>query len=243
MLQQGALFGFGHVRIVDEYGVVGLPQRTFGAVCVAVVALFHVGQHGIVGFGLSFGLQFVVAALGAYFGRGGNKHFQLGVGKNHGADVATIHHDAFVDAHALLLAHKFAAHKPDGAHAAGAIGHFERAYQAFDIFSVQIGLLFAGGVGLKTDLYVVHGLLQPRFVDGVVGDDAVAQAKQRHCPIHGSSIDIHITHIFGQLFSHGAFAARRIPVDGYDDFFHDAVFLFLFHTEFRHVHTHCGVVR
>ena len=54
---------------------------------------------------LALGNQLVVAPLGPYLGRCLDEYLQLGVGKDGGADVASVHHNTFVYAHCLLLCH------------------------------------------------------------------------------------------------------------------------------------------
>ena len=72
------LLGDGEVGVVEQKGVVGLAQGGYGAVWIDVVAFLDVGKYVVVADDLAFGGEFVVAALCAYFGRGGDKYFESG---------------------------------------------------------------------------------------------------------------------------------------------------------------------
>ena len=82
-----------------------MAEGADGTVLVDVVTLLHVGQDFLVGSLLPLGLQLVVAALGTDFGRCHHENFQLGVGEDGSADVASVHHDALFLAHLLLQLH------------------------------------------------------------------------------------------------------------------------------------------
>jgi hypothetical protein len=92
----------GHMRGIDDNGVISGAQRGFGAVSVHVVALANLlGQCGKVG-GLAHLLQLLKPALGAHFRRGVEENLACGVRENHGAHVAPLHHKGSRAAKALL---------------------------------------------------------------------------------------------------------------------------------------------
>ena len=119
----------GHGGGVEDDGVGSGLERGFGAVAVAVVAVFQfsddgffgeallVGSEGIgglavgilVGLGVAgerFGDGLTIASVAADLGGGVEKDFDFGVGEDGGADVAAFHDDAAVlTQRALLLDH------------------------------------------------------------------------------------------------------------------------------------------
>ena len=78
---------------------------------VDVVALLYILQNIFVVGLHAFAFQLVIAALGTYLSTGGDEDFQFSIEEDDGADIATVHHDADVVAHLLLLRHHSLAHE------------------------------------------------------------------------------------------------------------------------------------
>ena len=57
---------------------------------------------------------FVKASLRTYHRVGGNEDLKFGIGEDHSANIAAVHHEALVVTHLLLLTHHVVAHKSDG---------------------------------------------------------------------------------------------------------------------------------
>ena len=203
------------MAVVQQQGVVGLAQGTHFAMLVDVVALLHVLQYLVKVYGLSFGLQLVVAALGAYLGRGGDEYLQLGVGEDGGAYVAAIHHDAFLSSHFLLLLDHGFAYEVEGSHRTDMGGYFHGAYLAFYVHAVQVSVGTVGfRVGAESDVEVVYFVPKFFHVDLSVVQESVFDAVQGDGTIHGSAVDVDIADLAGQVFGHGAFSAGGKSVNG-----------------------------
>ena len=155
------LFGNRHVAVVQFYGVVGLTERTYGAARVYPVAFFHVFQDFLVTAFFTFGLQFVIAALGTDFGRGGHEYFELGIGEHRRADVPSVHDDTFFPSHLLLEADHGFAHETECGHDADFGRYGQRTDVVFHQGPVQIGLWLSRlGIALESDVYVRKGGFQ-----------------------------------------------------------------------------------
>ena len=74
-------------------------QRRRGAVAIALVAGADVGEDVVEMDVEAHAPQFVEAAAGAHLGAGGDEQFRVGLGRDHGADVAAVE-----DGAALLVA-------------------------------------------------------------------------------------------------------------------------------------------
>ena len=184
--------------------------------------MLHVFEHLLVGgSGVAFAAQLVEAALSAGFSRCVDVHLHLGIGEYGGADVAAVHHNAFVFAHGLLLSHQGVAHEWDGCNGADTARHAHVAYLTFHVRAVEVGF---GGAGGGVDAECDGDAANLRFEGGsvhraVVGNDAVVEAIERHGAIHGAAVDVGVSDVFGKHFSHCAFARRRESVDCYGDYF------------------------
>ena len=224
--QPGFLLLDGQVAVVQQQGVVGLAQGAHVAVLVDVVALLHVRQNLVEVHGLSLGLEFVVAALGAYFGRGGDEYLQFGMGKDGGADVASVHDDALGLSHLLLLLYHGFAHEVEGGYGAHLGGYFHGAYPFFHVHAVQVGVRPAGsGVGSEGDVDIVYLMAELVRVDAAVVQQSVLDAIQGDGPVHGSAVDVDVPDFACQVFGHGALAARRESVDGNDYLSHRFLYI------------------
>src|ERR1044071_6849028 len=75
---------------VQEVGVRRLHQRRCAARAVALVAGEDVGQHRLLVGGLAPAAEFAGAALGADLGTSRDEDLHVGIGADHGADVAAV---------------------------------------------------------------------------------------------------------------------------------------------------------
>ena len=183
-----------------------------------MVALADVVEDVGIADGLPLGGQLVEAPLCPDFGRCGHEDLEVGIGEDYGADVAAVHHYAAAAAHLLLLAHHGVADCADGADGAHVLADGQRAYLRLDALSVEKGLVLLG-VGIEAERYAdaVERGRECLFVDAPVGNQAVAQGVERDGAIHGAGVDVGYAELLGQVFGHGAFAARRVAVDGDDE--------------------------
>ena len=126
------------VRVIEQKGIVCLTQGSYFAVRVDVVAFLHIFKNVVVACLLPFRFKFIVATLGTHFSRCSNKNFKFSIRKNHSAYVATIHNDAFVTSHALLLCRHGLAHKGEGGNRANVWTHLHAANLLFYAFTIKV---------------------------------------------------------------------------------------------------------
>ena len=67
----------GEVTVIHDDGIFGLFERRFCAMRVAVIAIVDIRQNGLEIRFLSFGYQFIEAALCTHFGDGGEEEFEF----------------------------------------------------------------------------------------------------------------------------------------------------------------------
>ena len=128
---------------------------------VDVVALLYVLQDVVIVDILSLCLQFVVATLCTYFGRGCNEYFEFGFGENHRTNVAAVHYDALVLAHALLLSCHGTAYKRQGCNRTHVAAHLHAANFVLNTLSVEKReWQFCIGVEAEAHFHLGHHLLQ-----------------------------------------------------------------------------------
>ena len=196
---------------------------------VNVVALLHVTQNLVVVGLHALALQLIVAALGTYLGRGGDKDLQFSIGEDHRTDVTTIHHHTAVAAHLLLLGNHGLTHKTDGGNGTDAVAHLHGADFLLHEFAVQIGVRPARlRVELKGYVDIGHTTAQLLFVDDDLAaflEQSVAQGKEGDAAVHGSCIHIHITYFTGKVLGHRAFSARAVTVNSNGNLLHYLMFL------------------
>ena len=216
------LFLTGEVAVVQEQGILGLSQRCYFAVRIYVVTLLHVFQDVGIFHRLSLGCKFQITPLGAHFGRGGDKDLQFGIGKDHCADITSIHHDALLAAHLLLLPRQRLAHKGKCRHRAYPRRHLHRADFLLDDFAVHTGQgQVALGVYLETDAQLGQSGSKSLLVHTSLGvNHSAAQGKECDHAIHGSRIYIYISHFARQALGHSALSAGGVSVYGYGNSFH-----------------------
>ena len=100
--------------------------------------------------------------------------------------------------------------------------HLQRTDELLDTHTIEIGVGTTSlGIQLEGDDNLWHLLLQHLSIDGTVGTEhVVTQGVKSDAAIHGSGIDIDISHALGEVFGHCALSARRVAVNGNSDLFH-----------------------
>nr|DAF45631.1 MAG TPA: hypothetical protein [Siphoviridae sp. ctBLh2] len=208
----------GHVAVVQLHGVRGLPQRGDRAGHVGLVAFADVALDLLERYRVALGLQFVVAAARPYGGIGRHEYLQFGIGKYHRADVSSVHHHAAAASHLLLHGHEFLPDLRNGAHAAYAVRHLDRADLAFGQVAVHIDVAGpALGVEAEGDRDLPEQTDHRLLIDDARTDGAVLQGIERHGAVHGSGVDEDISQPGRNGLGEGAFSARRESVYGDDD--------------------------
>ena len=74
---------------------------------------------------------------GAHFRRGVQKNLQLRIRKDHGANVAPLHHHSSASTRTLLLGHQHMAHAGNRRQSRSCLRHFPSANRIGDVCSVQ----------------------------------------------------------------------------------------------------------
>ena len=198
------------MAVVEHQRIVSLTQRRRLAMCVDIVALLHVLQYLVEVGGHALCFKLLEAALGAYLGRSGDENLQFGVGEHHRSYVASVHHDALLFAHSLLLLHEFLAYERQRRNRTHVLRHLQCAYVALHALAVEAHLRqLCLAVQLESELHVGQQRLQSRFVDIVVCVEyAVAHGEQRHGTVHGARVNVYVSHFACKILCHCALAAR-----------------------------------
>ncbi len=83
-----------HNAGINQVGVIGGFERGFGSVLIAVIPLDKLSEYRFKCDVLAVTDQFCMAALGAYFRRGIDIKFNIGIGANDRANIAPVQHGA-----------------------------------------------------------------------------------------------------------------------------------------------------
>ena len=186
---------------------------------VDIIALLHILEDIIKVGWHTLSLQFVVASLGAHNGRCRDKYFQFGIGEHRRANVATVHHDALVLTHRLLLLYHRLAHEGQCSHLAHPRRHLHRAYLCLHHLAVEtcVGAT-SRGIQRKTNLdtSLIHGLLKTGDIHLAIAiEEPRPKGEKSDTTIHSTCVNIDISQLASQVLGHCTLAARRESVDGY----------------------------
>jgi hypothetical protein len=99
-----------HRRAVHDHCVGRAHQRRRRAALIASVAFANFFKGALQINRVTLLLMLAPTPRGARFGRSGQENFQLGVGKNHTADVAAFHHHAALLSRAPLFSYQHVTH-------------------------------------------------------------------------------------------------------------------------------------
>ena len=73
----------------------------------------------------------------------------------------------------------------------------------------------------ETDIDLRQRLLKACAVYVAVGiEHAATHGKERHRPVHGTSVYVYVAYLACQVFRHSALATRRVSVYGYHNLLH-----------------------
>ena len=225
----------GEAGGVDDDGVGSGLQRRVGAIAVALIALTEflkngsmagagLGSEGIVvaraGILLVAGVRqavlhagvLFVTALAARFGRSIEKNFNVGVGKDDGADIAAFHHNAAWAAEVTLEVDHPGANVGMDADSGGTLGDVGVANALSDVGAVEIDAI-AGAVGHESDVGVIGEEFEGLgVIEVVIGLDGL----EREGAVHRSGFEIEQAEVLSEMARYRALAGAGGAVDGDD---------------------------
>ena len=183
-------------RGIEQVGIRRLHQRRGGARAVAFVAAEDVGEDFRFVGALATSLQLESAAAGAHLGRRGDENLHVGVGADHGADVAAVEHGAGRRRGELLLEFE-----QGRAHVRDRRDDRRR---------------LADLVALERDLVEACGIDRLRRGNGarlVVGVVAGIEQRLRHRAVQQPGVEMAQAVVRGELLAERAFSRSRRSVD------------------------------
>ncbi len=218
------LFGAGEDLIegedggVDEGSVRGGAEGGVGAIAIALIALLEIAEDG--GLGLRVGGRggdgcdrvLLETPVAANFGSGVEEDFDLGIGKDLGADVAAFHDDASGHSESALLGDHPGAEPGVDGDAGGGGGDVGLADAAADVHFVEqdavaIAIGFEGDGGVVGEIEERGRFVEVEIVlDGLEGEGAV----------HGSGLEVQEAEATREVGGEGRFTGAGRAIDGDD---------------------------
>ena len=195
--------------VVEFNGIISLAQGTHLTMGVDIVALLHVLQDVVVVGRHPLGFQFVETALGTYLSAGSDEDLQFCIGEDGGADVATVHHNALVLAHLLLLGYHRRAYEADSRNGTDMVADFQGTDVVLHAYIIQIGVgTSCLWIELETDPDVRHLLFQLRCLHAAIGiEEMVLKCIEGDRTVHSARIYVDVAHFAGQILGHRALSA------------------------------------
>lgn len=192
----------------DFDGVGGRHQRPDLSRRIFTVAAFLGGQHLFERDGLAFRLQVVEPTPRPFRRSGRQEYLQLGLGKRHGALIASFGHDVVIIGQPALKLDEKRADLRIAGRITGYARHLRRPHRLADVFAIQ-QYPFAE----RPD---VEFSREPGQVVGHVPVESSPKAGQGNCPIHGSRVEETKPEPLSQRPSDGALSSSSRSVDGDD---------------------------
>ena len=204
----------GHIAVVEHHRVVGLAQGADSTILIGDVARTNIILDLLQRHLVALSRQLVVATLGTHLRVGSHKELDLGIGEDHRADIATVHHDTLVATHLLLHRHQLLAHLTHRADTTHAVAYLDSADLTLDQVAIDVDVAGAAlGVEAEDDVDLGQQCHQRLLVDNARTDCTILERKEGHGAIHSSRIDKDISETGSQSLSEGTLAARRETID------------------------------